>query len=105
MDIGQEGITVHGAIQNHRRDHAVEAQPSGKCGGLPVTMWDGGAAALPALGTAPQTRHLGGNTGLIDEDQLGGIEIGLPLEPGFTRRLHVLALLLARMRRLFLYGG
>ncbi len=37
------------------------------------------------------------------EDQFGRVEIELPLEPGFTRRLHIWALLLARMRRLFLY--
>ncbi len=60
-------------------------------------------AALPTLGLAPQTRRLGGSTGLIDENQLGGVEIELPLEPCFTRRLHVLALLLARIHRLFSY--
>jgi hypothetical protein len=66
-------------------------------------MWDGGAAALAALGPAPQARHLGGSAGFVDEDEFGGIEIELPLEPGFTRRLHIWALLLARMCRLFLY--
>ena len=103
MDIGQEGITVHGAVQNHRRDHAVEAQPSGKCGRLPMAMWDGGSAPLAALGPAPQARHLGGSAGFINEDELGRIQIGLPLEPSLARRLHVRALLFARMRRLFLY--
>jgi hypothetical protein len=67
-----------------------------------MAVWDGGTAPLTTLGAAPQARHLGGSTGFVNEDELAGIKLGLSLEPGFARRLHVTALLLAGMRRLFL---
>ena len=102
-DIGEEGIAVHGTVQHHRRDHAANAQASGKGRRLPMAMGYGGTASLTALGAAAQARHLGGSAGFVDEDEFAGIKRDLPLEPGLTGRFHVAALLFARMRRLFLY--
>ncbi len=66
-----------------------------------MAMGDGGAASLASLGAAPQARHLGGSSGFVNEYELCGIEIELPVEPGFSRRFHVRALLFACMRRFF----
>jgi hypothetical protein len=49
-----------------------------------------------------EARHLGGGARLVDEDQPRRIKIELPLEPCLASRLHVAALLLSGMRRLFL---
>jgi hypothetical protein len=63
---------------------------------------DGGAAALASGCSAVEARHLGGRAGLVDENELLGIEIKLAVEPGRAGHFHIAALLLGRMRRLFL---
>ena len=52
---------------------------------------------------ASQTRHLRRRTGFINEDELARIKIKLPVKPCLTRRYHIVTLLFARMRCLFLY--
>lgn len=56
----------------------------------------------PRRGPAAQTGHLGGQAGLVDEDEALGIEIGLGLEPVAPSLQDVGTLLLQRMGRLFL---
>ena len=68
-----------------------------------MAMGYGGTASLTALCAATKARHLGGSAGFVDEDQFAGVKLERPLEPGFTGRFHVAALLFAGMRRLFLY--
>jgi hypothetical protein len=68
-----------------------------------VFQWPCGIAARhrSPRGARPQARHLGAGAGLVDEDESCRIELGLRLEPGQPTRLHVRALLLGGMRRLF----
>ena len=58
-------------------------------------------AALAALGSAPQTGHLGRGAGLIDEDELLGIKIGLGVEPGLAAGDDIRPLLLGGVRGFF----
>lgn len=62
----------------------------------------GGPAALAARRPAVESRELGGGADLVDEDQPLGIEVELAFEPGLARRLDVAALLLSRVRGVFL---
>jgi hypothetical protein len=64
--------------------HATQAQGAGECRGLAVTMWDGGPASLAAGYSAPDARHPGRGTGLIDEDQAVRVKVRLSVEPGPT---------------------
>ena len=73
-----------------------QAQPGGEGRGLPMAVGNGGAAAHPPLGAAPQASHLGRGAGLVDEDQLLGIEVGLGVEPGLAAQRHIRPLLLVR---------
>ena len=66
-----------------------------------MAVGDGGPAAHPALGPAPQAGHLGRGAGLVDEDQLLGIEIGLGVEPGLAAEDHIRPLLLGGVRGFF----
>ena len=66
-----------------------------------MAMRDRGAAALTALGPAPRASHLGRGPGLIDEDQLLGIETGLGVEPGLAAEDHIGPLLLGGVRGFF----
>ena len=59
---------------------------------------------------SPERRHVGFGPepapgligGLVDEDQALGVEIGLPIEPGYASPGDVRSILFASMRRLFL---
>ena len=102
LGIGGEGVAVHRAVEDHGRGEAAEAQARDQGGRLPVAMRDRGAAALAAWAAPAQAGHLGGRAGLVDEDELGRVELGLELEPGLAARGYIRARLLAGMRRLFL---
>ena len=67
-----------------------------------MAMWHGGAASFTGRRAATQAGHLGGSSRFINEDEPPGIKIELPLEPGLAGGPHIVALLLARMRCLFL---
>ncbi len=67
-----------------------------------MAMRHGGTASLTARRTATQAGHFGGSPGFINEDEPPGIKIELPLEPGLAGGPHIVALLLTRMRCLFL---
>jgi hypothetical protein len=88
FDIGEKGLAVHWAVEDHGRSDAVVTQPGGEGGGFPVAMGDGGATSLaPWLApgrTTIKARHLGVGGGLVDEDDARRIEIELPLEPGLA---------------------
>jgi hypothetical protein len=67
-------------------------------------MWDRRAAAHPAGAAPAQAGHLGGRTGLVDEDELRRVELGLELEPGLAACGYVVARLFAGMRGLLWNG-
>ena len=102
LDLGQEGRPVHGAVEDHRHRHAAQAKAGREGGGLPVSMGNGGPAALAPPGPRPQPRHLGRSARLVDEDQLLGVEVELVVESGLPRLEDAGTLLLRRMRGLFL---
>jgi len=66
-----------------------------------MAVRDGGPAAHPPLGSAPQAGHLGRSAGLVDEDQLLGIEIGLGVEPGLAAGDDIRPLLFGGVRGFF----
>ena len=67
-----------------------------------MTLRHASPAPIPAWRTFAQAWHLGGQTGLINEDQPGWIEIGLAVEPGLAALQDVGAFLLQCMCGLFL---
>jgi hypothetical protein len=102
FDIGEEGLAVHWAIQNHGRGDAIVAKPGGEGGCFPMAVGHGGPASLAPRRTAVKAGHLGVRGGLIDEDDPRGIEIELSFKPSLTRRVHRAAALFGGVRRLFL---
>ncbi len=81
FDVGQEGITIHPPLQQHRRGQPVDAQASDKSRGHPMAMRDARHASLTFRCASAQPRYLGGGTGLIDEDKPRRIQVELLLEP------------------------
>ena len=66
-----------------------------------MAVGNGGPAALAALGSAAQAGHLGRGAGLIDEDELVGIKIGLGVEPSLATGDDIRPLLLGGVRGFF----
>ena len=66
-----------------------------------MAVGNGGAAAHPPLGAAPQAGHLGRGAGLVDEDEFLGIEIGLGVKPGLAAKDDIRPLLLGGVRGFF----
>src|ERR1700722_2718447 len=60
FDIGEKGLTVHRAVEDHGSSDAVGTQPGGEGGGFPMAMGHGGAAWLAPGRTTIEARHLGG---------------------------------------------
>ena len=67
-----------------------------------MAMRDRGDAAFTARRSSPQARQFGVQSGLIEEDKLAGIKIGLALDPALPFRGDVGSLLFGGMRSLFL---
>ena len=67
-----------------------------------MAMWHAGPAALTVWRSSTQAGHLGRQARFIDEHQLRRIEIELAVEPGPTALQDIGAVLLQRMRGLFL---
>ena len=63
---------------------AAEAQARDQRGGLPMAMRNRGATSLAAGLRPRQPGHLGGGPGLVDEDELRRVELGLEIEPGLA---------------------
>ena len=100
-DIGAECIAIHRSIDQPWCGNSTDAQPRSEGGGLPMAVRHGRLTAFAARRTAIKTRHLRRCPGLVDEDELRGIEAGLPLKPSLTGTLYVRSLLLGGMRNLF----
>ncbi len=66
-----------------------------------VFQWPWGTAARAALGSASQAGHLGRGAGLVDEDELLGIKLGMGLEPGLAAGDDIRPLLLGGVRGFF----
>lgn len=101
LDVSEESRTVHRAVEQHGRGETTEPEARGEGCGFPMPVWDGRAAAHAALGASAQARHLRGSAGLVDEDQLIGIEVGLACEPDKPARGDVRTLLLGSVRGFF----
>lgn len=66
-----------------------------------MAVRDGRTATLAPWRAAAQAGHLGGRSGLVDEDQVLGIEVRLRVEPRPAPRGDVGPLLLAGVRGFF----
>ena len=103
-DVSQEAPAVRRSVEQGGGDEAAGAQGGGDGGSLVVPVRSGDAAALAPWGSAIGPHHVGGGSGLVDEEEAVWIEIELAVEPSVPGRPHVLALLLVCMKSPFLTG-
>src|SRR5437588_10293399 len=100
--LSEEGLAGHRAVEHHRRVEATAPQRGHEGGGLPVTKRCLGEQAPAARGAAVEPGHLGAGAGLVDENELIGIDEGLRRAPDPAPRRDVRTVLLRGAERLFL---
>ena len=83
LDILEEDAASHGAIHDIRRRDAAQAQAGDQGRGLPVAMGHRLEQTLATQAAAMGPRHLRGRGRLIQEDQVLGIQSGLPDDDSF----------------------
>jgi hypothetical protein len=97
-----EDFAVHRSVEQHRGDEAAKRQAADEGDCLPMSMRNGGVAALASRCPTAQADHFGRKPAFIDEDQVLGGELRLAVEPPLAGRLYVGPFLLTGVRSLFL---
>jgi len=101
LDIGLEALAVDRPIEDARGGKAIDPQGSQEGQRAPMSVRSKAAQALAFRSPPPQRRHVGLDPGLIDEDQLAGIETGLPGAPTLSAAGNVGARLFKGEQRFF----
>ncbi len=99
---GGEPLAGHRSVEHERRGHARQPERADEGGGVPMAVRHAHAQPLALGCAAMQACHLGARSGLVDEDQPPGIEVGLLGEPGTAALQDIRAILLGRVAGLFL---
>src|SRR3954463_2627761 len=102
LNIGLERRAVDRPIEHEGRHKAARAQPGHKGGCLPAPVRDTDPKASSPRSPPVAPGHGGGSPGLVEEHQPLGIEVELALEPGRASLADIRAVLLGRVRGLFL---
>ena len=95
-DIGEEGLTGHGAVQHERRDEAGAAQACDEGSGAPVAVRRGVDQAFTLRAPAVAPDHIGGGAGLIEKDKALRVHVALPDPPVTSMGRYVGPVLLGR---------
>ena len=101
LDIGAEALAVDRAVEDARCGEGVGAQGPEKGQGAPVAVRRKASQALALLSPAPKRGHVGLDPGLIDEDELVGVELLLPRSPALAAAGDVSSRLLEGEQRFF----
>lgn len=101
LHVGEEGLSVHGAIQHQRGGQFVMTKTGDERRGFPMPVGRSAGDAF-SPGAAPEPAdHVRGCPGFIQKDQRGGIQLPLLFGPGGAGRCHVRAILLGGAQDFF----
>ena len=101
LDIGLEGFTVHGAVEQEGSAEFADPETCHEGGGLPMTPRLLADDTLPLGSAAIKADHFGVGSGLIHKHQLARIEAGLLGLPALTRLSDVGSILFGRVQNFF----
>src|SRR5215469_1012398 len=101
LDVGQEGLSIHGSFDQHRSHDARSTQPSNKRDGLPVPHGGIADQALSASAPTVEPQHVGGDCSFVDKYQVGRVKKALLAYPAPARASHVGSLALCRLQAFF----
>ena len=101
FDISAEVLAVDRSVEDARCGELIAAQSAEEGQGAPMAVRSKASQALAPGPPAAQRCHVGLDPGLINEDELGGIEIALPGSPSRSPARDVGAGLLKCEQRFF----
>src|SRR3974390_1717291 len=101
LDVGQEGLSIHGSFDQHRGHDASLTQSSDKRHGLPVPHGGIADQALSAWAPPVEPQHVGGDCGFVDKYEVGRIKKALLAYPAPARASHVGSLAFCRPQAFF----
>ena len=101
LDISAEGLAVDRPVEDTRGGKPVATQRTKEGQRAPMAVWRKGAQAFAFVPPAAQRGHVGLDPGLVDEDELGWVEMTLPRPPSLTPPRDVATRLLKREQRFF----
>jgi hypothetical protein len=94
LDVSQEGFSVHGSLDQHRRHDASLTEAGDKRHRFPVPHGHIPDQALSTRVPTVGTHHLGGDCSFVDKYKAGGVKHALLADPASARPSHVGSLLL-----------
>ena len=93
LEVGQKDFSIHGSVNQHRRDYSGMTQACNESHGFPMSQRHISDQALSPRAAAVRSHHVGADCGLVDEHQSCWVEEPLFTNPATTRPSHVGALL------------
>src|ERR1700747_109056 len=87
--VSQEGLSIHGSFDQHRRHDATLTQASDKRHRLPVPHRGITNQALSPRVPPVEPYHIGGDCGLVDKYEVGRVKKALLANPASARASHV----------------
>src|SRR3974377_485784 len=87
--VSQEGLSIHGSFDHHRRRDAGLTQPSDKRHRLPVSHRGIADQTLSAWVPTVEPHHVGGDSCLVDKHKVGGVKKALLANPASAGAGHV----------------
>src|SRR5229473_3699717 len=89
LDVSQEGFSVHGSLDQHRRDDTSLTEASDKRHRFPVPHRHIPDQALSARVPTVETYHVGSDCSFVDKYKAGGVKQTLLADPASARPSHV----------------
>jgi hypothetical protein len=102
LDIGAEPSAVDGALEHIGSTDPGRAQAGDQGGQLPVSVRDRSPQPQTARASTIAARHVRGSPGLVDENQVVGVECRLAANEHVPGLGYIRAVLLGRVQGLFL---
>src|SRR5689334_16657212 len=81
LDVGEEDLAIDGSIEDKGSGQAGEPEAGDECRGLPVSVRHKSEHPLAPEASPEASSHVRGRPGFVDEDELGGVQLGLSGAP------------------------
>src|SRR3974377_178064 len=101
LDVGQEGLSIHGSFDQHWSHDASLTQPSDKRHRLPVSHGGIADQALSAWAPTVEPQHVCGDCGFVDKYEVGRVKKALLAYPAPARASRVGSLAFCRPQAFF----
>ena len=101
LQIGQKHLSGHGSLKGHRSSHFVVPHRSYERDCLPGSKRNATDHSHPPRSAPSEPHHAGGDSGLVEKYQPGGVKQTLLSDPTSTRSGHICSLSFGGLQAFF----